>query len=241
MKRFASFLLEKANANQEEATLALHKIYGGFDTAHIEKKPNHSELNVGQVIKDKNYKTLNMVFRKGKGNVRLATKGDEFYIVIEFPSYTNETDRNTLLKKIENQKIAPKVNAAILRFLNEARDEFHEKNRETTHEVKSKDNEEVDARYDGLMTAYTNKLTEYKSAIAELDKTAGSTANTAKHTSVNMAKQAIKKEYFGDSFKRFLSILMQLPEAKFISNLESEIKKKILARLENFYDHYVEK
>lgn len=241
MKRFASFLLEKTNANQEEATLALHKIYGGFDTAHLEKKSNHSELNVGQVIKDKNYKTLNMVFRTGSDNVRLATKGDEFYIVIEFPKYTNELDRVEILKKIEEQKTAAKINAAILRFLNEAKDEFHEKNVETSHEVRSKDNDEVDGRYDALMKAFSNKLAEYKSAVAELDKTANGTANAAKHTSVNMAKQAIKKEYFGDSFKRFLSILSQLPEGKFISNLESETKKKVLSRLENFYDHYVEK
>lgn len=241
MKRFASFLLEKTNANQEEATLALHKIYGGFDTAHLERKPNHSELNIGQVIKDKNYKTLNMVFRTGSDNVRLATKGDEFYIVVEFPKYTNELDRSEILKKIEEQKTAAKINSCIVKFLNEARDEFHEKNVETSHEVRSKDNDEVDGRYDALMKAFANKLEEYKSAIAELDKTANGTANAAKHTSVNMAKQAIKKEYFGDSFKRFLSILAQLPEGKFITNLESETKKKVLARLENFYDHYVEK
>jgi vacuolar-type H+-ATPase subunit I/STV1 len=241
MKRFASFLLEKTNANQEEATLVLHKIYGGFDTAHIEKKPNHSELNVGQVIKDKNYKTLNMVFRAGQENARLASKGDEFFIVVEYPKYSGEVSRDDLLNKIEEQQMAGKVKQAIVKFLDEARDEFHEKNKETTYEIKSKDNDEVDARYDALMKAYANKLNEYKSAIAELDKTANSTANAAKQTSANMAKQAIKKEYFGDSFKRFLSILTQLPEGKFISNLESETKKKVLARLENFYDHYVEK
>jgi len=241
MKRFASFLLEKTNANQEEATLVIHKIYGGLDTAHIDKKPNHCELNVGQVIKDKNYKTLNMVFRKGKDNVRLATKGDEFYIVVEFSTYSNDLSRENLQNKIEEPAIADKIKSLIVRFLTEARDEFNEKNKETSYEIKNKDNNEVDARYDALMKAYAEKLNEYKRAIGELDRTASTTANAAKQTSANMAKQAIKKEYFGDSFKRFLSIMMQLPEAKFISNLESETKKKVLARLENFYDHYVEK
>jgi hypothetical protein len=240
MKRFISFLLEKTNAYQEEAILVLHKIYGGLDTAHIEKKSNFCELNIGQVIKDKNYKTLNLAFRSGPDNVRLATKKDEFYIVVDFPDYNHEITRAELLKKIEDKKTAIKIKDIIIRFLTEIRDEFDEKNKETAHEILNKDDHEVDKRYDELMKAYSQKLKEYKSAIENLDKIADSTANIAKQTSINMAKETIKKEYLGDNFKKFLSILTKLPQGRFISNLESDMKKKILARLENFYDHYTE-
>lgn len=241
MKRFVSFLEGKQKNNKEEALLVLHKLYGGFDTTHIEKKSNHFEINVGQVVKDKNYKSLNIVFKKGPQNVRLATRNSnqDFYIVIEFPQFTTEMTHQDLLNKIEEKETGDKLHQVFEKFLNEAKDEFHDSNRATVHEIRSKDNQEFDKRYDDLMKAFQAKVTEYKSAIADLDNTAN--ANVAKSAAVNMAKKSMKVEYFGDNFKKFLSNLMQLPEAKFINNLESETKKKILARLENFYDHYVEK
>jgi len=51
----------------------------------------------------------------------------------------------------------------------------------------------------------------------------------------------LKEETHGKDFKGFLSIVSKLPEGEFIKHLESDVKKKILSRLEDYYEHYVSK
>lgn len=240
MRKFLSFICEKKNYSKEEALLVLHKIYGGIDNCHIEKNDKYYEINIGQMIKDKNYKSLNLVFRKGN-NVGLAVKNsdDYFYLIVELPDFTPEISRQDLLSRIEQKKIADKILMNIQKFISEMGDEFHDKNKETVHEIRSKDNEEYESRYDNLIKAFNNSISEYKKAIENINQQVN--GNIAKQTAANMAKKTLKNEYFGENFKKFLSIIKKLPEAKFIDNLESETKKKILKRLEDYYDHYVEK
>jgi hypothetical protein len=240
MTKFLSYICEKKNYSKEEAILVLHKIYGGIDNCHIEKENNYFEINVGQMIKDKNYKSLNLIFRKGN-NVGLAVKNsdDYFYLVVELSDFSMETSRQDLLSKIEEKEVADKIVTNIQKFISEIADEFHEKNKETVHEIRGKDNEEFEQRYDNLIKAFNRSIEEYKKAIQNIDDQVN--GNMAKQTAANMAKKTLKNEYFGENFKKFLSIINKLPEAKFISNLESETKKKVLSRLENYYDHYVEK
>jgi len=243
MKKFGIFLFEKNNGIEQEATITLHKIYGGFEFAHLVKKNNYIETNVGQMIKDKNYKSLDLVIKKGESNVRVAAKNSSqnFFIVVEDPKFDMSLSRQDLLNIIENKDISKKMTTALIRFINELKDEFHDSNKETMSELRTKDNNEVEKRYEELINAFQSRVEEYKKAVEQIDSEHSKSANIAKQTAGNMAKKALKNEFFGDNFSAFMSILKKLPEAKFIANLESETKKKIEHRLENFYDHYVEK
>ena len=113
-----------------------------------------------------------------------------------------------------------------------------EKNKyELTDELHDKGSYEE--KYDALITAIQKTFTEYSKTVDDLDGRATRTANDLKKSSIGIAKDNLKKEYFGTNDQEFIKIAMKLPEADFINLLDKETKDKTLKRLASFYDQKV--
>lgn len=244
--RFSKFLTEREEADNLSANILIimHRIFAAVEHTHIEKSEDMSEFNIGQAIKDKNFKTLNIAIKHGvKPTAKFAVKsdGDDYYIVIESPNYKAELSREEITAILENEALKTPLHNAITHFLKYAKNEFDEKNVPTHHEQKTDSNENVEQKYDTLIKTFKSKLEDHHAAASEIDRQSKQTSNTFKKDSFKIALDKLKEETHGKDFKGFLSIVSKLPEGEFIKHLESDVKKKILSRLEDYYEHYVSK
>lgn len=244
--RFSKFLTEKEEAENLSANvlIIMHRIFSAVEHTHIEKGEDMCEFNIGQAIKDKNFKSLNIAIKHGaKPSARFAVKSDsdDYYIVIESPKYSDDLQRDDIIAILESNSLKQPLHDAITHFLKYARDEFDEKNVPTHHEQKTDANENVDQKYDELVKIIKSRLDDHHSAAAEIDRQSKQTSNAFKQDSFKMALEKLKEETHGKDFKGFMSIVNKLPEGQFIKELESELKKKILSRLEDYYEHYINK
>ncbi len=244
--RFSRFLTEKQEAQELSANvlIIMHRIFSAVEHTHIEKTEGMCEFNIGQAIKDKNFKSLNVAIKSGSTpSARFAVKsdGNEYYIVIESPKYSEDLQRGDIIDILESQSLKQPLHDAITHFLKYARDEFDEKNTPTHHEQKTDANANADQHYDKLVKVIKSRLEDHNAAAAEIDRQSKQTSNSFKQDSFKMALDKLKEDTHGKDFKGFMSIINKLPEGQFIKELESELKKKILSRLEDYYEHYINK
>jgi hypothetical protein len=244
--RFSKFLTEKEEANNLSANvlIIMHRIFAAVEQTHIEKSDGMCEFNIGQAIKDKDLKSLNIAIKKGPApSAKFAVKsdGDDYYIVIETPKYEENLEREDIIAILESASLKTPLHDAITHFLKYARDEFDEKNVPSHHEQKTDANQNVEQKYDALIKTVKSRLEDHHSAAAEIDRQSKQTSNAFKQDSFKMALEKLKEETHGKDFKGFLSIVNKLPEGGFIKELEGDLKKKILSRLEDYYEHYLNK
>ncbi len=234
---FKKYLIEK-HVNGKY-NIAYHKLLSALDAAHIEATDTKYEFNLGSVIKDSTFTNLNV--RISQNNQEYVKFGNDssgkFYVVISTSKLPERMKLDTFLSSNED------VKNKFIEFLadytaNHLNPGEVEKNKhEKTDELYDKGNYE--AKYADLVTNIEKKFTEYNKTIEDLDKTYKTTTNDLKKSSIEMAKENLRKEYFGSNDTEFVKIVMKMPEAEFISLLDKEMKDKTVKRLNSFYDQKV--
>lgn len=119
--RFSKFLTEKEEAENLSANvlIIMHRIFSAVEHTHIEKGDDMCEFNIGQAIKDKNFKSLNIAIKHGtKQYPRFAVKSDsdDYYIVIESPKYSNDLQRDDIIAILESNSLKEPLHDAITHF-----------------------------------------------------------------------------------------------------------------------------
>lgn len=244
--RFSKFLTEKEEVNNLSANIliVMHRIFSAIELTHIEKHDGMCELNIGQAIKDKNFKALNIAVQTGKKlSAKFAVKDgdDDYYIVVTSPKYNDNSSREDITAILEEEDLKAPLHDAIKNFLKYAKNDFNEKNVPSAHEEKVDSNKNVDQKYEDLIKAVKLKLEDHNKTTQEINRQSQITSNNFKKDSYAMAIDKLKKETHGSNFKEFLSIVSKLPEGKFIALLDKDVKPKILSRLEDYYEHYMSK
>ncbi len=234
---FKQFLIER-HVNGKY-NIAFHKLLSALDSAHVEASEGKFEFNFGSVIKDSTFTNLNVRISKGSQDyVKFGSNNSgKYYIVVSTTKLPERMELDTFLSSNET------VKNKFVQFLadytaNHLNPNEIEKNKhEKTEELYDKGNYET--KYSELVSSIEKKFQEYNKAIEELDKNYKSTTNDLKKSSIEMAKENLRKEYFGNSDNEFIKIVMKMPEAEFITLLDKDMKDKTVKRLNSFYDQKV--
>ena len=181
---------------------------------------------------------MDFVVRKAKSpNIRLGNDGTNHAIVIDTTGKL--PSRATLKKFMEHGKYAARIKEQIKKYLKkvvsgeEAPNESISTNYEKTKDV----NKNYEVHYEKLVKAIDAKLDKMNQAKDYIRNKHSQNANLAKQALATSAIDHLHKDEFGDGFDTFRSSVLKLPEASFIKQLEPEAKKKVLARLESYYEH----
>ena len=233
---FKQYLIER-HVNGKY-NIAFHKLLSALDSAHIEASDDKYEFNLGSVIKDSVYNNLMVRISKGSEEfVKFGNAGEKYFIVISTKRLPTRMKIDTFIsskEEVKNKFIEYLADYAA----NHVDHDNIEKNKyELTDELHDKGSYEE--KYDALITAIQKTFTEYSKTVDDLDGRATRTANDLKKSSIGIAKDNLKKEYFGTNDQEFIKIAMKLPEADFINLLDKETKDKTLKRLASFYDQKV--
>lgn len=221
-----------------EVDLILNKLIDMLDNAHVDKRDNGYEFNVGQVTKSTNYDGLDVVIRFGQSpNVRYGKKKNEGNCVIVI-DVQEEVARVDLDDLIESKEVASKFKAELLKFLKSDYKVDGDKSPYHKNEKVAGANtrESFEDSYYSLIDAIKSSIEKYTEAKKEIDSQIDQTASAAKQEVLRISLQNLKKESVGSSEKEFIKIMMRLPEAKFADLLEKEQKKKLLSRLADYYE-----
>lgn len=232
---FKQFLIERNLHSRHELTF--HKLLSSIDTAHIDKKDNYYEFNLGMVTKDSTLNDLMMRVQQGaEPCVKFGQHKDGRMFVTMFVKKLPERGNiDSMLGKDE------KTMHGFVHALNRFFDEYEhdtDVNKMSSHEHKERlDNKRsFEQKYAELLTAIDKQTEEYNTAVKEVEKY-GESANVFKKTAAESAKNKLKLDYFGSNQKEFVKKMLKLPEGQFIEHLDKETMKKLQKRLENYYEY----
>jgi len=231
--KFIQYLIEKQETGRHEMTY--HKLISALDDAYVSKKDNYFEFNLGTVVKDATLSGLTTRIQKGtQTEVKLGkNKNGDMVLVIFTPTLPERSKIDSLLSKSED------ILAGFVENLNKfytsyRNDDEKFTSHEKTERMNSKDS--FEDGYDALVDAIEQKFEEYNAAVAELDKEEQSTVHLFTKSSLQMAKDKLKKDYFGSSEKEFVKKMHKLPAAEFVQHLNKEAINKLNKRLQNYYE-----
>lgn len=222
--------------------LIYHKLLSALDKAHIDTSNEQYSFNLGSVIKDSRFRKLTVIITsdsKLKNKVRLGQKDNEFFLYI----YLNKLPTRLNIDKIlsHNQNILDEFCIEIQNYIENYMDQSNIQLSSHEEEERLIDNNNVEQKYDDLIKKINDLKNEYTNALAELDHTTTFNVNAIKKSSIQLAKDKLKDDYFGKSQKEFIKKMLALPEGKFISLLDKARQKIFISRLENFYDQFFNK
>lgn len=233
---------EGSKPYETEASLVLHKIIDMLDHGHVEMGEDGSKIsfNVGQLIKKSPYKNLNVIIRKkdGKPKVRFGFSKNtgQLSIVIDTPKLPERHNIDDFLHKTE---MADSFKKAFVEYLDVAHDPdgFNE-HEPTNHEKKKTHNDRktFEQNYAALVNAVKKATKKFESSAIEAQNHIGDTAHAGKKEMFKLSIRQLATEFLGNNLKEFIKVVHKLPEAEFIGHLETELKKKIQTRLEDYFE-----
>lgn len=231
--KFIQYLIEKQESGRHEMTY--HKLISALDAAYVAKKPNYYEFNLGTVVKDATLSGLTTRIQKGpRTEVKLGkNKEGNMVLVIFTPTLPERSKIDSLLSKSKE----------ILSGFVQNLDTFYtsyrgEDEKFTAHEKSERMNskDSFEDGYDALVDAIEQKFQEYNAAVGELDKEEQSTVHLFTKSSLGLAKEKLKNDYFGNTEKEFIKKMYKLPAAEFVQHLSKESINKLNKRLQNYYE-----
>lgn len=241
--RFSKFLNEKQETSDinSKVIIILHRIFSAIPQTHIERDDTHIELNVGQAIKDKHFKPLNLgITNGGSVHCRFAVKSEtsEYYILVTTPTFNKNMSTDEIIKLLETKELQKPLHDSVIKYFEYSKNDSLSEDDETEHEKNDQINKDYEPLYTELIQSIKNHLGEFHSAKEEIQKNMEQTSNEFKKETHGMALKHLEKQHKGESFQEFMGIIRKLPEAKFLDKLNPENKKLITNRLSDFYEHY---
>lgn len=236
--KFLDYLIEGAE-KKNKALIVLQKIIDMVDDGHVDYSEDEISINIGKLIKDKNYYDLKIIIQKGNShNVRLAQTTDDqkYVIVIDATRLPAREKIDTFLSKT----------ATVNKFIPEFQkylDKYHKQDdsvEAATSYEKSKTvntRSTFESKYKELNDIIQNKLEEYNAAKDELEQEIEDTGVPGRKEVLRLSLDTLKKEYLGSSAKEFVSKMLKLADADFVDHLEKDMKNKLTKRLADYYEH----
>lgn len=235
---FKQFLLnEYSKAFSNEVDLVYQQILDNLDDGHVDMNDEKLSFNVGIIIKNSEYNNLFIVIRQGSSNqVRLGTNKENKPTIVVDKKGRLPTRKN-IDKFLDDVDFAKDVKKQLKKYLETYYDADSENEASTSYEKKKGFNADVEKHLEKLIKAIDTKIDNFHKGKSYLKDEHGKTANVAKQETLQSAVSKLLDDELGGSFNAFKSIVMKLPEAEFVNHLESEAKKKVLSRLESYYEH----
>lgn len=235
--RFKVFLeeMQENNANY----IVYQKMLMALDSAHISKKDNSFEYNLGAVVKDSSLSNLIVKIKTGNStSVKLGvTHKNKYVIEITVDELPDRMEIDTLLSS--NKSLMNKFLKCLEYYKSNNK---NNSNFELTKQEKIEkyyDRENIEKAYENLVSEIENKLKEYKVARDELMRERDLTLNIAKKHTIEAALKKLKSEYIGDTETEFIKKVKKLPSAEFLAHLDKNANKTIIKRLESFYEQTI--
>lgn len=237
--KFKSFLIEQYNTTRH--ALTYQKLLMALDDAHITKNENNYEFNLGSVVKDSTLKGLNVRVQQGTGpSIKLGKHRDgRMMLVVEVKDLPGRLDIDKMFSS--NKSLMNNFISNVAEFYDNYRVDSPEGSeltkQEKTENLDSK--ESFEDSYDKLISAIDKKMQEYTLAVKDLKQKEESTVNSMKKAALQSAQNTVKQDTIGKTEKEFVKMMMKLPEADFVALLDKEVAKKVIKRLENYYDQKI--
>lgn len=235
--RFKSYLTEKT-ANGIHS-LTYQKMLMALDTAHISKKENSYEFNLGVVVKDSSLSGLTVRIKTGDQlSVKLGqTIKGKYIIEVTVDELPDRMEIDALLSS--NKSLMNKFIECISYYKSTIKDtSTSERNKQEKIESYY-DDKNIEKSYDDLIADIEEKLKEYQKASKELEAERDITVNAAKKNTIDIAIKKLKSELIGSTEAEFIKKVKRLPTAEFLTRLEKHSMKKILKRLESYYNQRI--
>jgi len=231
-------LLEYSKPIDNEIDLVYQRILDNLDDGHFDALDDKIMFNVGIIIKDSAYNNLHFVIRKAKENkVRLGKGKDGKPAIVVDAKKRKLPSRKNIDTFLEDVELAKQIKEELKKYLELYFDGDAEVDASTNYEKKKGFNSGFEDHLTKLIAAIDKKINNFHEAKSFINNRHSGTANVAKQEQLAAAKKALLDDEFGGTFNNFKSIVLKLPEAEFVNHLESEAKKKVLSRLESYYEH----
>lgn len=235
---FSQFLLEKHQQNNA-ALIILQKIIDMVDDGHVDYSSDNIKINIGKLIKDSNLYDLTMIIRGGRPhNIRLAKDADDkFAIVVDTSKLPSRENIDKFLSRKENTEKFNREFSKYLKNHHVAADERGVEKATAYEKTKQYSNRnDFEKNYNEIISSVKTKIEEYKKAKADIEKQLEQTGSPAQAASLKMAIDHLKNDYFGNSSSEFASKALK-DAGEFKDHLTPELKKKMMTRLQDFYEH----
>lgn len=240
---FKKFLVEQNKALSNEIDLVYQQILDNLDEGHVHFEDGKLLFNVGKIIKNNIYNNLDFVIRvQNSHNVRLGKdKQNKSAIVVDTTGQL--PDRKKLNSFLESARYSGKIKSELRRYfkLHHEEQKTQGSDSSTSYEKQKTVNTNFEDHYEQLVHAIEQKLLHTSHARDDLMKQHDSTGNIGKQEIIKAASKHLIDTELGTNFNKFKGIALKLPEAEFIQHLDPAAKKKILSRLESYYEHRLEK
>lgn len=235
--KFKEFLVEYSKPVQNEIDLVYQHILDNLDDGHIDVSKEKLSFNIGKIIKDSSYNNLEFVIRKAqRANARLGKKGDsQFAIVVDTPDKI--PSRESINNFLESTKYVSKIKAQFKKYLETHHDADADVEPATGYEKNKTANVGFEENYTKLIKAIEGKVSKFHDSKQFAKNKHNSTGNVGKQEVLQSAIAQLFTSEIGGNFDEFKRIVLKLPEAQFIKQIDPEGKKKLLSRLESYYEH----
>lgn len=244
-KEYLRDTLVEGSSYENEATLVLHKIVDMVDHGHVDVSDTSETMtfNVGQLIKKGAYKNLEVIIRKRGKNTKprfgVSQKTGKMAIVMDVAKLPDRLEIDSLLSKKE---MVAAFKEAFVKYLEIGHDHDDFNGHEPTNHEKRKNHNNpktFEESYAKLLKAIKNNIKSFESAALQASNEIENIGHHGKQEVHKIAIRRLASEYFGANEKEFKGVTSKLPEAEFMSHLETEFKKKVEARLGDFYEHTI--
>lgn len=236
---FSQFLIE-TKTSKNDALLVLQKIIDMVDDGYVEQESGKITINVGKLIKDKQYYDLSVVIMNGSSHsVKLAQKKDGSYaIVIETTRLPSRSKIDTFLS---NKSTVSKFITQFQRYKKEFHEVDEDREPKTSYEKKKKfkSRSTFETKFKELSELIKDKLNEYNSAKENLEREIKNSGTPGRTEVLKLSLESLKKELLGSNSKEFVSKMLKLADKDFVDHLDKELKNKLTNRLSNYYEHQI--
>lgn len=240
---FTQYLIEYAKPVANEADIIYQKVLDNLDDGHVDFEDDKVTINIGTIIKNSKYNSLYFIVRKErKHGCRLGKDKNGKSVIVTDVTGKLPTRQN-IIRFFEMPRYADKIKLQLKRYFeihhdtNTKVNDGEEEKSGTNYEQVKNANKNFEQNYEKFVKAIENKILKYHEAKGDLHNRQKRTGNTGKQEIINAATKHLFSTEIGGNFDEFKSIVLKLPEAAFIKQLEPLYKKKLIARLESFYEH----
>lgn len=234
---FAQHFMKSTEVNNE-SNLFLVKLLAEINNVHMEEnimaKGRSFTIHAMSILKTNKFKDLKIVIRTSRDadNVRLAEVNDGYAIVIDVDE---DAKKHQFRDIIDNKTVADLIKKQFVKYFSM----YHKPNvgdnkhhLELEHEFNNP--EKIEELYDELYDAISLKFHNQKKAIGSLKTQKTSFSRSLTTGATDIAIQKLMNE-LGDTPKKFISIVLKMPEADFFNYLDDKNKKMIKDRIEDLY------
>lgn len=235
MKSLKQFLFEQYSKQDNSAQLVLQKIIDMVDDGHVDYSDDKININVGRLIKNKNFYNFLLIIRKSNtANIRLGTDNSDNYVIV--------IDTKTLPKRekidsfLSHARYFDKIVNGIKAYLSNHYAES-DADEETSYEKRKSSNsrESFEENYSKIKDNINGLIEEYKKSKQSLERELEETGSPSKKEMINQAIKKLRDDILGSNAKEFINKMIK--DNEFINHLDKEWKNKLTSRLEDYYEH----